>query len=85
MTQAEGIAQIRDYIEMSLKMLVDDESQVKVTVRQGEQTVVYHISAAQNDLGKVIGKQGRNITALRTLLNAYVVKHKLRAVIDLAE
>ncbi|MBA4358200.1 MAG: RNA-binding protein, partial [Desulfovibrio sp.] len=61
---------LRDMIEYIAKSLVDNPDEVKVTEIEGEQTVVLELKVAKEDLGKVIGKQGRTARAMRTLLGA---------------
>lgn len=65
--------------------LVDHPDDVVLNHRHGEQTTVVEIRIHAEDVGKVIGKQGRNITALRVLLSCISTKNKLRAVMELLE
>ncbi len=51
----------------------------------GERTSIIELSVAKEDMGKVIGKQGRTVTAIRTLLNAASMKQKKRAILELTE
>ncbi len=60
----------KDLIEYIAKALVDHPDQVKVSEIEGEKTTVIELSVAKEDLGKVIGKQGRVANAMRTLLRA---------------
>lgn len=57
-----------------VKQLVDNPEKVKVKEIKGEQNIILELSTDKEDIGKVIGKQGRTIKALRTLLNAASVK-----------
>jgi len=72
-------------IEYVVKSLVDMPDQVRVNAIRGEQTTVIELHVAKEDLGKVIGKQGRTATSLRTLLNAASTKLKLRSVLEIIE
>lgn len=72
-------------IEYIVKALVDFPDQVKVNAVRGEQTTVIELHVARDDLGKVIGKQGRTAQSLRTVLNAASTKLKVRAVLEIIE
>ncbi|MDP2847682.1 MAG: KH domain-containing protein [Humidesulfovibrio sp.] len=76
---------LRDMIEYIAKSLVDSPDEVKVTEIEGEQTAVLELKVAKEDLGKVIGKQGRTARAMRTLLGAASAKVKRRAVLEIIE
>lgn len=76
---------LRDMIEEIARSLVDNPEEVQVSEVQGEQTTVLELRVAQDDLGKVIGKQGRTARAMRTLLAAAGMKHRKRAVLEILE
>lgn len=76
---------MRDLIEYIAKGLVDYPDEVKVTEVAGEKTMVIELRVARDDLGKVIGKQGRTARAMRTILNAAATKMKKRAVLEILE
>ncbi len=61
---------MKELLEFIAKALVDDPDEVSVSVVEGEQTTILELRVAQDDLGKVIGKQGRTARAIRTLLSA---------------
>ncbi|MCJ7664170.1 MAG: KH domain-containing protein, partial [Desulfobacterales bacterium] len=61
---------MKELIEYIAKALVDNPDAVKVTEIEGEKTSVIELSVAKEDLGKVIGKQGRTARSLRTILSA---------------
>ncbi len=65
-----------------VKKLVDNPEKVKVKEVKGEQNIILELSTAKEDIGKVIGKQGRTIKALRTLLNAASVKSGHRVALE---
>lgn len=64
---------------------MDAPDQVQVTEVEGEQTTVLELKVAKEDLGKVIGKQGRTARAMRTLLSAASTKAKKRVVLEILE
>jgi predicted RNA-binding protein YlqC (UPF0109 family) len=76
---------MKDLVEMIAKALVDNPDQVSVTEVDGEQTTVLELRVAPNDLGKVIGKQGRTARCIRTLLGAASMKLKKRFVLEILE
>ena len=76
---------MRELIEMISKALVDKPDQVEVTEVEGEQTTVIELRVAKEDLGKVIGKQGRTARALRTILSAASTKLRKRSVLEILE
>lgn len=76
---------LKDMIEEIARSLVDSPDEVEVSEVQGEQTTVLELRVAPDDLGKVIGKQGRTARAMRTLLAAAGMKHRKRAVLEILE
>ncbi len=76
---------MKNLIEFIAKALVDHPEEVQVSEVEGEQTTVLELKVAQNDLGKVIGKQGRTARALRTILSAASTKAKKRTVLEILE
>lgn len=72
-------------VEMIAKALVDKPEAVEVTEVEGEQTTVIELRVAKEDLGKVIGKQGRTARALRTILSAASTKIRKRSVLEILE
>ena len=67
------------------KQLVDEPDAVRIEVVEGDRAVIYELTVAPDDLGKVIGKDGRTARAIRTLLSATSAKLKKRAVLDIVE
>ena len=65
--------------------LVDYPEQVKVNEIDGDHAIVFELSVAKEDLGKIIGKQGRNIGAIRTIMMAISGKIKKRIIVELLE
>lgn len=77
---------LKEMVSYIAKALVDTPEEVKVTEIQGEQTSVIELRVAQEDLGKIIGKQGRTARAMRTLLSAASAKlKKQRTVLEIIE
>ncbi|MBI5455194.1 MAG: KH domain-containing protein [Deltaproteobacteria bacterium] len=76
---------MRDLIEYIAKALVDHPEQVKVTEVIGERTSVIELAVAKEDLGKIIGKQGRTARAIRTILTAASTKLRKRTVLEILE
>ena len=71
---------LKELVEFIAKSLVDNPDEVQVTEVGGEQTIVFELRVAKDDLGKVIGKQGRTARAIRTILSAASTKLKKRSV-----
>ncbi len=76
---------MKELIDYIAKALVDNPDEVTVTEVEGDQTSVLELKVAKEDLGKVIGKQGRTARAMRTILNAASAKVKKRTVLEIVE
>lgn len=76
---------MRDLVEQIAKVLVDNPDAVKVQAIEGEQVTVLELRVSPDDLGKVIGKQGRTARSIRTILNAAGVKLKKRYTLEILE
>jgi predicted RNA-binding protein YlqC (UPF0109 family) len=76
---------MKDLVELIAKALVDQPDKVNVREVQGEQTTVLELRVAAEDLGKVIGKQGKTARAVRTLLAAAGMKVRKRFVLEILE
>jgi hypothetical protein len=76
---------LKELIEYIAQALVDHPEQVRVSEVEGEQTSVIELRVAKEDLGKVIGKQGRTARAMRTILSAASTKIRKRAVLEIIE
>ena len=76
---------MKDLIAYIAKALVDKPEEVSVTEIEGEQTSVIEFKVAKDDLGKVIGKQGRTARAMRTILSAASTKLGKRSVLEIIE
>jgi hypothetical protein len=76
---------MKELITYIAKALVDNPDQVEVSEVEGNQTSVLELKVAKEDLGKVIGKQGRTARAMRTILSAASAKVKKRTVLEIIE
>ncbi|MCK7477847.1 MAG: KH domain-containing protein [Smithella sp.] len=76
---------MKELIKYISQALVDNPDKVEVTEVIGEQTSVIELRVAKEDLGKVIGKQGRTAKAIRTILSATSAKVHKRAVLEIIE
>jgi len=76
---------MKDLIKYIAQALVDYPEQVTVDEIEGNQTSVLELKVAKEDLGKVIGKQGRTARAMRTILSAASAKIKKRTVLEIIE
>lgn len=79
------VAMMKELILLIAKMLVDNPDKVEVIEVEGEKTTVLELKVATEDLGKVIGKQGKTARAMRTILNAAATKMRKRAVLEILE
>ncbi|MBW1742649.1 MAG: KH domain-containing protein [Deltaproteobacteria bacterium] len=76
---------MKDLIKYIAQALVDDPEAVEVSEVEGEQTSVIELKVAKDDVGKIIGKQGRTARAIRTILSAASAKIKKRSVFEILE
>lgn len=76
---------MKPLIEMIAKSLVDKPEDVEVIEVEGEQTTVIELKVSKEDLGKVIGKQGRTARAMRTILSAAAAKVRKHCVLEIIE
>jgi len=76
---------MKELITYIARALVDNPDQVQVSEVEGNQTSVLELKVAKEDLGKVIGKQGRTARAMRAILSAASAKVKKRTVLEIME
>ncbi|MEN3187083.1 MAG: KH domain-containing protein [Atribacterota bacterium] len=76
---------MKELVEYMVKSLVDDPERVSVSELEGEQSVIYEVRVAPEDMGKIIGKQGRIAKAMRTIVKAASVKSGKKAVVEILE
>jgi len=76
---------VKELVELIVRSLVDNPDKVKVTQLDGEQSSIIEVTVAPEDLGKVIGKQGRNAQAIRVVVGAAGMKLKKRISVEILE
>jgi predicted RNA-binding protein YlqC (UPF0109 family) len=76
---------LRDLVDYLARGLVDHPEQVEVEEVEEPDALVYELKVAEEDLGKVIGKQGRTAKALRTILSAASAKSRRRVILEILE
>ena len=76
---------MKELIEYIARALVDNPEEVVVTEIEGRQSYVVELKVAKEDIGKIIGKQGRTAQAMRTILNAASAKIKKRSGLEIIE
>jgi uncharacterized protein len=74
---------VKDLLELLIKSIVDIPDEMSISEVEGEKAVVYEIKVAESDIGKVIGKHGRIINAIRTIVRAAAVKEGKKVSIEL--
>ena len=76
---------MKELITVMAKALVDKPDEVEIREIEGDVTTILELKVAKDDLGKVIGKQGKTAHAMRAILNATATKLKKRAVLEILE
>lgn len=77
---------MRETVEMIVKALVDEREVVDVReIERNPTTVIIEVRVAESDMGKLIGRQGRTVRALRTLLHAASIKANRRFILEIVE
>jgi predicted RNA-binding protein YlqC (UPF0109 family) len=76
---------LKELVEYIVKKLVDRPENVSVSEISGEQATIIELRVAPEDLGKVIGKEGKTARAIRTLVHAAASKERKRAVLEILE
>jgi len=76
---------MKDLIELIARALVDNPDEVAVTALEGSQATVLELKVAKEDLGKIIGKQGRTARSLRRILGAASAKERRRVLLEIVE
>ncbi len=80
-----SVSEMKDFVEFIAKNLVDYPEEVEVRRIDGEKTIVFELKVNKSDIGKIIGKNGRTIRAMRALLTTTAAKHGQRAVLEILE
>ena len=76
---------MKELVEFLAKSLVDDADAVRTRMHERDQATIIELEVAPNDLGKVIGRQGRTARAMRTLLAAAGQKTRRRYILDILD
>ncbi|HWU42899.1 MAG TPA: KH domain-containing protein, partial [Bdellovibrio sp.] len=75
--------EIRVLVEKIVRFLVDDPNSVSVTTYVGPKTTVYRVNCARDNLGQVIGAQGKTIMGLRAVVHAMTARNGIRSIIEI--
>ena len=75
----------KELVEFMVKSLVDNPEEVSINAVEGEKSVVLELHVSKDDVGKVIGKQGRIAKAIRTVLSASATKDGRRASLEILD
>ena len=76
---------MKELLEMLAKAIVDEPDQVKVSAVEGEKSIILQLSVSPNDIGKVIGKQGRIAKAIRAIIKASAVKEGKKVIVEIID
>ncbi len=76
---------MKEIVEYIAKAIVDFPEQVDVQQVEGERSIILELRVAPEDMGKVIGKQGRIAKAIRTVVNAAAIKEDKRVMVEIIE
>ena len=78
-------SELQSLVEDLVKRLVDSPEEVQISQNQGDNTIVFEVRVAKKDMGKIIGKKGKTIDALRVIIGACGAKEKKRCVFQIIE
>ena len=77
---------MKEILEVMIKAIVDLPDEVNITVTESENTNIFELRVGDGDLGKVIGKKGKNVMAIRTILSAATAKEGgKRSILEIVE
>ena len=76
---------MRELIELIIKGIVDNPDKVEINEIIGEKSSIFEVRVDPNDIGKVIGRQGRNIKSIRTIVNAAAQKDDRRVILEIVD
>ena len=76
---------MKELIELIIKGIVDNPDKVEINEVIGEKSSIYEVKVDSDDIGKVIGRQGRNIKSIRTIVNAAAQKDDKRVVVEIVD
>lgn len=73
---------MKDMLELIIKNLVEDKESVSINEIDGEKSIIFEVKVSENDMGKVIGKQGRVAKSIRTIMKALAYKEEKKVTIE---
>ena len=76
---------MKELIEYVVKTLVDHPEEIRISEIEGERTIVFELRCHPEDVGKVIGKSGKTVGAIRTLLSTVAARQNRRAMLEVVE
>ena len=76
---------MKELLARIINSMVDNPDEIIITETDSDHTIMFNLKVAKSDIGKVIGKQGRNINAIRMILSAVAAKNKKRVMLDIHE
>ena len=76
---------MKDILEIIVKSLVDTPGDVQITEIDGEKTVIFELRCNASDVGKIIGKSGKTVGAMRTLLSSIAAKQGKKAMLEVVD
>jgi len=82
---SESDVTMKDLVEFIAKALVDEVDRIEISEISGNQTNIIELKVAKEDIGKVIGRQGRTADAIRTILNCAAAKHSRRYILQIID
>ena len=81
----DSVAKLRESITLMVHALVDEPQSIEVGTTEGHSLIIFEIRCPQSEMGKIVGKSGRNIQALRTIMSAVGAKHRKRVQVEIIE
>jgi len=79
------MVEIKEFLEYLVKQIVDKPEEIKISEKGGEQVIMFEIRVNKQDFGKILGKHGKNIQAVRALVSAVSAKAGKRTIIEIIE
>jgi hypothetical protein len=76
---------MQEFLDFVLRQLVDYPDEIVIARQDGPKKIVFKLRLRKSDIGKVVGKHGHTLTAIRSLLNAAASKHGQRVFLDIIE
>jgi predicted RNA-binding protein YlqC (UPF0109 family) len=76
---------MKDILETIVKSLVDAPNEVRITEINGDKTIIYELRCNAKDVGKIIGKSGKTVGAMRTLLNSIAARQGRKAMLEVVD